>query len=505
MELTITTNSYSHSNIHTDNFLIRIMMNLSFPKEILLNKTARIAMLVGCLTLLAACEDNTSSIGPALASGETQVTIDSLSYCLDAKSVECNSFDARTGYLLLGNLDVKEYGSLDCSFVTRLMCSTEISVPDSLLYPERVDSCKILLGIGRNDLVGDSLTPQKVAAYRLIKQLPSGITNDFNPEGYYDPQSPLGIKSYTTSMVSSTDSLLNYGAGFYVSIPVDKKLGMDVFTQYKENPEIFQWPQTFAEYFPGLYVNSFFGKGCVANVQRVRFYIYYHTLEDKTTVVDGDTITKQTHVPQVTCPFVTSAEVLSSNNIKYNVSDYLKNMVANGENVITTPGGYRVNLKFPGKELVDRYKASDHNLSVVNNLTMSIPAEVIENDYGIGITPTLLLIKSSKVDDFFANNELPDSKTSFTAVYSSSTKQYNFTSMREYILDLLDKDTITDDDVSFTLVPVSVTEEVETNSYYGTSTSYVTKCTPYASKPTMTRIHTEDATIVFSFSSQYLK
>ena len=75
--------------------------------------------------------------------------------------------------------------------------------------------------------------------------------------------------------------------------------------------------------------------------------------------------------------------------------------------------------------------------------------------------------------------------------------------MRTYILDLLKKEKLTDEDLDFTILPVSLT--YETNSdYYGSSTSYVTKCSPYTIKPTMTRLHTDKATIVFTFSSQLL-
>lgn len=482
------------------------MMNPSFMNK-MTSLTARcfgsLIILMACIT---ACEDNTSQIGPILADGETAISIDSISYNLDAKSIEYNNFDSRTGYLLLGNLNVKEYGALDCSFVTRLMCATEINVPDSLLNPERVDSCRLALGIAQGDLVGDSLTPQKVAAFMLNKQLPSGITNTFNPEGYYDQSNPLGTKSFTASLIARSDSALIKSGAIYIEVPVDKELGKKVFTEYKEHPETFQWPQTFAQFFPGLYVNSFFGKGCVANVQRIYFNIYYHKLVDKTTVVDGDSIKTQIHSPLSVCPFTSSAEVLSSNNISYKVSDYLKNMAAAGENIITTPGGYLINLKFPAEELIAKYNGADHNLSMVNNLTISIPAEGIDNDYGIGITPTLLMIKSSEMEEFFANNKLPDNKTSFTATYNSLTKKYTFSSMRQYILDMIEKGNITDDDTDFTIIPVTVTEEQNTtNYYYGTTATYVTKCTPYASKPTMTRMHTEDATIVFTFSSQYIK
>lgn len=462
------------------------------------------AALLLCSALLSACGDDMSKIGPALTEGDTAITLDSINYFLDAHSVINDNFDARTGNLLLGNIDTKEYGKLTCSFVTKLMCATELNVPDSLMTPERVDSCKLLLGISRGDFVGDSLTPQKLAVYRLIKQLPADLTNSFDPTGYYDPSAPLGTLGFTTSLISESDTALLNSKRFYLEMPVSKEFGQEVFRQYKEHPEIFQWPQTFAEYFPGLYVNPFFGKGCVANIQSIYFAIFYHTYTKTTTTTNGETTTEWLPTAVVAYPFSSSPEVLSSNNISYVVSDWLKGMAENGENVLTTPGGYLVKFNFPAEELIDRYKNGDHNLSLVNNLSLSIPAEVIENEYNIGITPNLLLIKTSEMADFFANNKLPDNKTSFTAEYDAINKNYSFSTMRDYIVDLIDKGTLTPDDVDFTLVPVEITKEVQ-NNYYSSPTTYVTKCTPYTSKPTMTRLHTEDALIVFSFSSQYIK
>ena len=483
------------------------MMNSSFFRNIFHSTGLYIAPALMCGAFLVSCEEDTSQIGPGLTIDDTSITLDSITYNLDARAVAYDKFDARTGNLMLGNLDVAEYGSLNCSFVTRLMCATKLNVPDSLLYPERVDSCKIRLAIARGGLTGDSLAPQKIAAYRLTKALPAGISNDFNPEGYYDPSSPLGLRSYTASLIADSDSaFLNIGdnySAFYVDIPVSKELGQEIFTQYKEHPEVFEWPQTFAQYFPGIFVNSVFGKGCVANIRSILFGVYFHSLADKTTITDGDTITSQVHTAAVVYPFSSSPEVLSSNNISYKVSDYMKNLVASGKKVVTTPGGYLIKLNFPAQDLVNRYNSGDHNLSMVNDLYFTIPAEVIENDYGIGATPSLLLIKTSEMEDFFNNNQLPDNKTSFTAAYDSTNKKYTFSSMRQYILDLINKGSITDEDTDFTIVPVEITSETET-SYYGNSTSYVTKCTPYTSNPTMTLLHTDEALIVFSFSSQYI-
>lgn len=459
----------------------------------------------GAASLLAAssCDNELSQIGPALSVGEATINIDSLYFDLHATAVENNDYDSRTGNLLLGNLNVPEYGALNCSYVTRLMCATSLDVPDSLRLPERVDSCILKLRLVRGDLTGDSLSPLRINAYRLDRQLPSGISNNFDPEGYYSQSGLLGSKSCVMSVIGSSDSLFAKKTYIDIDIPVSAEFGKEVFNKYADDPSIFEWPQSFAQYFPGLFVETSFGKGCVANVQQTALGIYYHKLVDKSTTVGDETTVTQIHVRDSVYPFITSPEVLSSNNISYKVSDNIRDMVADGDMVITTPGGFYTSIKFPAAEVIARYTDDDYNMSLVSDLILSIPAEPVENSYGLGAAPELLLIKASEMESFFNENRIPDNKTSFVATYSATNGGYTFASMRNYILNLIEKGSVSDEDTDFVIVPVKLGYE-EVSSYYS-STSYITQCTPYTSKPTMTRLHTENALVVFSFSTQIIK
>jgi hypothetical protein len=72
--------------------------------------------------------------------------------------------------------------------------------------------------------------------------------------------------------------------------------------------------------------------------------------------------------------------------------------------------------------------------------------------------------------------------------------------MRSYILDLLDKDEITEDDITFVLCPISV--ETETTSSYYTSTTSVTGIIPYIDEPAMVKLLLDEAKIKFAYSTQ---
>ena len=471
-----------------------------------LYKLSGIFLILALIAAITSCEDETTTIGSSLSTGEVSITVDTFYFDLQGKPIAIEGFDSKTGNLMVGNIETKEYGKLNCSFVTRLMCVPKLDVADSLLNPARVDSCKLILGADRDEIVGDSLAPQRFTVYTLTKQLPSTIDNLFNPEGYYNPAAPLASRSYTLSEIANTDSAFYKNTFIELSVDLPTSFGKEIFEKYINEPSIFQWPQTMAEKFlPGLYVKSTYGKGNIANIENAYVAVFYHNLSQSTTVVDKDTVTKEVHVRNVTFPFTISPEVLSSNNITYEPSEQIvtKNSDDDGEIVITTPGGYLASFNFPAQPLIDRYAEKNAHLSTVNELSLYLPAEEFDPGSGMTVAQNILMVKTSEYDNFFKENKIPDNLNSFTGVYDAKNGRYYFSSMRNYFLDLLKKKEITKEDVEFTLVPVEI--ETETvNNYYGSGTTYVTKCVPYTIKPTMTLIKTNESMVTFSFSTQII-
>lgn len=458
------------------------------------------------LAAFSSCEDSTSPIGGSLVNGEVTIVVDTLEMKLDASSILEPNFDSRTQTKLLGRINVPEYGSLDCSFVSQLMCATKMNIPDSITVND-VDSMRMVLTVPRGSLTGDSLAPQQLKVYQLTKQLPSDINSTFDPKGYYNPSDPLGVKSYTLSALSMNDSLFKLQKSIQIPIMLPRKLAQDIFTAYRNNPETFQWPQTFAQYFPGVYVEQNFGNGCVGVISAMKFYTYWHYTKMVYQKKDDDS-GEYHYVPTIArdsvCLFSSQPEVLSANKITYNVSDYLKNLANSGKSIITTPGGYYVNVKFPAQEIIDKYDRDLYSVAVVSKLSFEIPAEAVENDYGLEAAPHLLMVKASERESFFRENKIPDGKTSFYAAYNSEKKCYTFAGMREYILDLINSGKPVDPaDMDFSLVPVVVSTEEVPN--YSSSTTYVTRCAPYIGRPTVTQLDTDKAIICFSYSRQTME
>lgn len=463
------------------------------------NKLKYLLLILPALMLmLAACEDD-SIIGSSLTEGAVKIYVDS-SFAIKGRSVAVKSFDSRSKHLLLGRLTSPEYGTVSCKFVAQLMPSMDMYIPDSISV-ERVDSMCLNLAMAKGYVTGDSLLPQQLNVYPLSKQLPADINNTFNACDYYDAGALLGRKSFTPSALGMTDSLRNLTT-LNVQVKMPANMGRDFFSTFRDDPATFASVSSFAKYFPGICVEPVYGKGCVEAFSSASLTTYYYYYITRTTVEDGESVTRQVLMKDSVNMAFSAPEMISGNVIDYTPSQNLLNRIAQGECIIASPAGFNAEIDFPAQEIVDKYRATEHNLATINNLIFSLPVTTLDESYGLSPAPMLLMLKSKDLDEFFATNTLPDGKNAFWASYNSNSRTYTFTSMRDYIVNLVEKgEDIDPEDARFTLIPVYI--QTETGQY--TQEEYVTVCTPYMLRPTLARIDLARAKTVLTFSLQTLQ
>lgn len=460
------------------------------------------ALMMASVVGLSSCEDDISGIGGSLSKGEVVISIDSTQFKVKGYSVAAPVIDARSTTNMLGSIDVPGYGKLRCSFVSGMLPASSLTIPDSIPV-DSVCGMTMVFSIPRNSTTGDTLAPQQMRLYELTKPLPDSITNQFDPAPYYTPSSLLATKSYVASAAAMKDSAFAKLTTIPVRIDLGNNFARRVFNEYRNNPGTFAWPHTFAKFFGGIYAENSFGNGCVVNVSKVLANIYWHQKKYYTEYRDSAYHTGYRSVIDSLSIFTTAPEVLSSNIISLEPDASVKQAVADSVMLLQSPAGYNVRLRFPAQEIIDAYRAEKTNMAVVNNLVFTLPVEPFENNYGISTPPHLLMVKTSELAQFFAGNKVPDDKTSFWAPYETKQQQYTFTSMRSYIVELLKKAEITDDDMDFTLVPVSIT--TESTSYGSTVHTYVTSCVPYLTRPTLCRLLPDKAQIKFTYSGEVIE
>jgi hypothetical protein len=438
-------------------------------------------------TAFVACDDATT-IGTSLVDDDVAVIIDSC-FTVTGQSFETEGVQSRTLTQLLGDVNIDGFGRMSSTVYTQFMPASEMDTTG--VTTASIDSLKLIMTVEKGAFVGDSITPMGLKVYPLTKLLPSPIYSNDELSDYYDSSKVLGSAIYNTTGMTMADTT----SYVYIQVQMPVELGQEMFTKYKENPTNFTNPDLFCEnVFKGIHIDNSYGSGRMTRIAGSSMLMYYHsTYYDED--IEADTTTYSTGLYWSVTP-----EVVTNNRIKVELASNLKEMVANGDNIITAPIGYDVELTFPAREILSSYRSNNSDLKVINTLSFNIPVDTIENNAGITPPPYLLMIKKNKREEFFANNSINDNISSFYAAYDSTNKCYTFSSMRDYILDLLDKDEVTDDDVTFVLCPVTV--ETETTSSYYTTTTSITGIIPYIDEPAMVKVLLDEAKIKFAFSTQ---
>ncbi len=460
-----------------------------------------IMAVVALLGVATACTDE--NIGSSITDTRSSILVDS-AFEFTGVSVPNTKVPARTSTQLLGQVSCEGYGRLTSDVVTQLMPANRIDTAKVV----SLDSAFLTLSLPLEGFTGDSLVPMRITAYELTKQLPDALYSDFSPVGYYNPNSPLGSVSYSAKSAtinSSTNSstyTTNYWREVHVPLPVSFVQRMrDLFVT---NSAALNDPEAFAQYFPGLYITNSYGSGRVMNYNATEVEAYY-------TYADTTSAGKDTTYTAVQSYAASTPEVRSNNNITMEVDEQIKTRVANGEAIVMGPTAYEVETVFPIQEIIDRYKASTADgLAVLNSLSLTIPVEELDNQYDIAPPEYLLMVKRGMKDDFFEGDSLTNSKDSFYATYDSSSKQYVFSGLRDYVLNILENQNgiATDDDIHMIITPIDVSTYTYNSSYsyyYSTSTStVVTKIAPSISLPTLAKLNLDKAKIKFTYSKQTL-
>lgn len=451
------------------------------------------AVIAAVTVAFTSCDDDVSTVGAALITDQSEIIIDS-AFTAQGHSVLNTSVQSRTITQLIGKLQAKGYGTLSSEIVTQFMPA--VSLDTAGVGIDDIESMEMLMFFTTGAFTGDSLAPMGLKVYPLTKELPSPIYSNFDPTGYYDPNNMWDSKIYTGNALYN-DSLNNLSyRTISVSLPLE--FAKSFYKEYLTNQSTFATPTAFAKFFPGLYITNSFGEGRITNIRETRINMHYrkHSTYTKNDTV-RDTIYQAARVYMAVTP-----EVITNNIIHLSLSDDLTQRVAGGQSILVAPTGYDVEMTFPAKQLLDAYRKQSGQLSVINTLTMTIPAEEITNDYGIDPPNDVLIVLKKDKDTFFAKNQLADSKTSFLATYDATNKCYSVTGMRDYMLMLLEKSSLSADDYTFIITPVDVETETSQSSYYQSGSTYVVSITPYVSGPAMVKLNLEETKIKLTFGKQ---
>lgn len=387
---------------------------------------------LACLTL-AACDDTTDTLGSSLTPPADKLTVEADSFHVTSRTILADYILARntTGYL--GRVKDPETGDVvRANFMTQFHTLDNFELPaEKEIYSRDADgkiiadSCDIELTF--DSYYGDSLAQMKTRAYLMDSPMEEGVyySTDYDPikEGKVSKNSFHQDLTYTLHDETISDEARNSSSyvkniRIRMNKPFTKdgvtynNIGTYVMRQYYAHPEYFHNNYLFIHnVLPGFYFENTGGIGSMVNVSVPLFAFYFRYGE------------KADSIYSVSSSFAGTEEVLQTTTLSTN-KDKLRE-IANDKSCtyLKTPAGLYTEVTLPVTEIM-----SGHEKDTINTARLNIPRMVNQNhsEYSLDVPANVLMIPEDSLYTFFANNRLPDYKTSFLSTYSSSSNSYLF-------------------------------------------------------------------------------
>lgn len=388
-------------------------------------KTKFLASMLFAVFVIAACDDNTESIGTFITDGADHLEVTADSFNVTMNSIAADSVLSRSNVGYLGKVKDPETGAyITGDFTTQFSVIEDVTFPninilDQITAETIADSCEMRLFY--QNYFGDSLATMKLTAY----ELQSPMKEDVNYYSNYNPQIEGLIRAggIETSQVYSIknmkvseDERADKDFIEYISIKLNdpytakdgntyNNFGTYILRTYHQHPEYFKNSYNFVHnVIPGFYIKNTGGLGSMAYINssqlRINFKYDYNDSTYNGAFYFGGT-----------------EEVLQKTTISNDKETITKLVNDNSCTYIKTPAGVFTQVTLPIDEVV-----SGHENDTINRAKVVLRRinNTEQSEYTLDLPQTLLMIPSDSIYSFFENGNIANYKQSFLATYSGS-------------------------------------------------------------------------------------
>ena len=384
-------------------------------------------LVIAALTF-AACDDTTEEIGGSITNKIDNINISDSAFNVTTKSIVAGAVLSRNNTGLIGKMKDPETGNyVKGDYMTQLSVLPTFSV-DTLDYIKQAnggsieaDSCYLL--VSYNASYGDTIAPMKVTAYEMTKPMAED-------QEYYSDYDAFDLDhswvSETNQHWSSNYNLSNTSDVKNFKIYLNKEYkkggrtyknyGSYIMQTYAEHPEYFKTNYKFLHNVcPGFYIKNVGGTGNMAKIWNTEL-IFYWTRHKTIKAKDG--VTDSTAVGIGYNRFDGTEEVLQLNKIENDKKSMEKLASQKDWTYLKSPAGIFTEVTLPIDDIM-----KGHEKDTLNTATISFPRlnnENEDNPYNFATPSTILMVQKDSLKSFFEKSKLADSRTSYTASYSST-------------------------------------------------------------------------------------
>ncbi len=379
-------------------------------------------LVIAALTF-AACDDTTEGIGGSITNKIDNINISNSAFNVTTKSIVAGAVLSRNNTGLIGKMKDPETGNyVKGDYMTQLSVLPTFSV-DTLDYIKQAnngsieaDSCYLL--VSYNASYGDTIAPMKVTAYEMTKPMSEDkeYYSDYDAfeKGWVNENNQHWSSNYNLSNTSNVKNFKIYlNKKYKKDGKTYKNYGSYIMQTYAEHPEYFKTNFKFLHNVcPGFYIKNVGGTGNMAKIWNTELIFYW--TRHKTINKDSTAVSIGYN------RFDGTEEVLQLNKIE-NDTENLKKLASKDQEKCTylkSPAGIFTEVTLPIGDIM-----KGHEKDTLNTATISFPRlnnENEDNPYNFATPSTILMVQKDSLQSFFEKSKLADSRTSYTASYSST-------------------------------------------------------------------------------------
>ena len=376
-------------------------------------------LVIAALTF-AACDDTTEGIGGSITNKIDNINISNSAFNVTTKSIVADSVLSRNNTGLIGKMKDPETGNyVKGDYMTQLGVLPTFSV-DTLDIKKanngsiEADSCYLL--VSYNASYGDTIAPMKVTAYEMTEPMREDqeyySNYDAFKNGWVNENNPHWSSNYNLSNTSDVKNFKIYlNKEYKKDGKTYKNYGSYILQTYAEHPKYFKTNFKFLHNVcPGFYIKNVGGTGNMAKIWNTELIFYW-----KKTIKAKDGVTDSTGIGYNR--FDGTEEVLQLNKIE-NDTENLKKASQEDWTYLKSPAGIFTEVTLPIGDIM-----KGHEKDTLNTATISFPRlnnENEDNPYNFATPSTILMVQKDSLQSFFEKSKLADSRTSYTASYSST-------------------------------------------------------------------------------------